>query len=302
MTRLLREIETETPEEKAFWDEREQETREFEESQMKRLKVSEWRVLLTLAYNSPRNRYQISEDLGCKYPPVHRATKSLERIRWVEVVEERRSEKNVPTKVYGLTREGLLWLLSKIPVWVQPSLVFAEEDSLGLRRTLAEKDISKVKNLKTQNDIYLHLLLDFDVNRIAKNNTHLFPLIFENWTYYREIKVAQDLVSIMPETAFSTLVEYYNKWGDFLEACKHKFDMLDLFFPYKLYYAYLEMLTGTSQISVYEKEFQQKATKVFRSKQQLKNLFEIFSSKIKKKTAERLQFMENLRSAMLDYQ
>ena len=227
------------------------------------------------------------------------ATKSLKETRWVEAIEEKLSVKNVPTKIYGLTREGLSWLLSKIPKTIHPSIVdFSESDSLGLRKTMEEKDISKVEDLKTQNDVYLHLLWEFDVDRIARNNTNLFPLIFEKWDFYREIEVAQHFVSEMPETAFSTLVDYSHKWGDFLEARKHKFSILDLFFLYNLYYAYLKMVTEADHVFLDEKELRQEAMKVFRSKQQLKDLFKILSSQMEERTAESFRFIKNLRLAM----
>lgn len=121
------------------------------------------------------------------------------------------------------------------------------------------------------------------VDRIARNNTNLFPLIFEKWDFYREIEVAQHFVSERPETAFFTLVDYYNEWGDFLEVRKHKFSTLDLFFPYKLCYAYLKMLTEAHHVSWYEEEFRQEAMKMFWSKQQLKDLFKILSSQIEER-------------------
>lgn len=292
----VNEVETETPEEKK---QRKQRIQEFERSQMKRLRVPEWRILLALAYNGPQSRYQISKKYNFKYPIVHRATKSLKEIRWVEAIEEKLSVKNRPTKIYGLTRKGLLWLLSKIPKTIHPSLVdFSESDSLVLRKAMEEKDISKVENLKTQNDVYLHLLWESDVDRIAGNNTNLFPLIFENWDFYKEIEVAQHFVSEMPETAFSTLVDYYYEQGDLLEARKHKFSTLDLFFPYKLYYTYLKMVTEADPVFLDEKELRQQAIKVFRKKQQLKDLFKILSSQIEDRTAENFQFIKNLRSEM----
>jgi len=270
----------------------------FEEMQIRArmLTVPEWRVLLALAYDGPQTMYKIAKTYNFKYPTVHRAMKSIKEIQWVKVVEKKRSVKNVPTKTYGLTREGLLWLLSKIPKTIHPSLAdFSEGDSLGLRKTLEEKDISRVENLGTQNDVYLHLLLEFNVDRIAKNNTNLFPLIFENWAFYREIEAAQDFVSEFPETAFSTLIDYYHNYPRM-----RKLGTLNLLFTYNLCYALSELYAeGCANVDTeFKNDLIQKATTVFRSNPPLQKLFRQISKEIEEKLHASLAFIKSVRSVM----
>jgi DNA-binding Lrp family transcriptional regulator len=185
--------------------------RRFEKNQTKWLGIPEWKILLALAYDGPQIMYEIAKKRGLKYPTVHRAIKGLRELDWLKVVKEQYSLKHVLTKTYGLTVEGLLWLLSRIPKTVDPTLVDrSSEDELGLRKAWDEKDIRDLRNLETQNDVYLHLLWYFDIASTAKNNTNLFPLIFENWNQFRKVGVADSLATIFPETAFSTLVEQKN--------------------------------------------------------------------------------------------
>jgi len=273
----------------------EERTREFLKSQMKRLRVPEWKTLLALGYGGPQNMYQLAKAYDLKYPMVHRAIKNLEEIRWVEVVDVKLSEKNMPTKIYSLTKEGLLWLLSRIPKTVHPSLVdFSENDSAGLRRTMEEKDISRLENLESQNDVYLHLLFNFDVDRIADKNLQLFPLVFGNWPFYKKIGVAQDIAYEFPETAFSTMVEYYGGH----EALMDKLGTIDMLFTYKLYYNFLEAAAKSypDATTEFKEEIQQKTTRTFKSHAQLEELFHEISKQIEKRLTESLAFIREART------
>lgn len=281
---LAKELEIETPEQ----TKEKERIRRFEKLNMKRMGVPEWRLLLVLAYNGPLSKYDISKMFKFHYATVHRAAKSLERIGWVEVVETKTSEKNVVTKIYNLTGEGLLWIMSRIPKTVHHTLVvFSEDDSLGLRKTLSERDISKVQNLETQDDVYLHLLLDFDADKIAENNTNLFPLVFENWDLYKKIGVARIIAGEFPETAFSTLVMHYYNYAS---------DTLDRLFPYKLYCAFLELYTkGYVGIHPdYKDEHVRKVAKVFKSNPQLQELFEQISKPIAERLTESITFINRV--------
>lgn len=286
---LLKELETVTPEERK----RQAKIRRFEELRMKRLGVPEWKLLLALAYGGPQNMYQIGKNYDIKYPVVHRAAKALKAIRWIKLLETRKSEKNVETKIYGLTREGLLWLLSKIPKTYHPSLIYSSEnDSLSLRKTLETKDTSKVKNLENQNDIYLHLLLDFKVDEIAKNNTKLLPLIFENWDLYKRLELAQSITGEFPEAAFSTLVHYYCDYPLSIQL-----GSLDKIFTYRLFQSFLELYAnGYANVDdEYGDEMVEKTAKAFQGNPQLQRLFQQTTLKIEARLIKRLAFIKKIR-------
>lgn len=286
---FAKELETETPDE----SERKNRLRRFEELRMKRLGVPEWKLLLALAYGGPRNMYQIEKNYGIQYPVVHRAAKILKAIMWIELSETRKSEKNVETKIYGLTREGLLWLLSKIPKIYHPSLIYSSEnDFLSLRKTLETKDTSKVKNLESQRDIYLHLLLDFKVDEIAKNNTKLFPLIFENWGLCKRLELVQSMTGEFPEAAFSTLVDYYHGYPLSIQL-----GSLDKVFTYRLFQSFLQLYAnGYANVdNEYGDEIVEKTAKAFQGNPQFQRLFQQVTSKIEARLTKSLTFIKKVR-------
>jgi len=289
MREFAKELETETPDERK----RKNMLRRFEELRMKRLGVPEWKLLLALAYGGPQNMYQIGKNYDIKYPVVHRAAKILKAIMWIELLETRKSEKNVETKIYGLTREGSLWLLSKIPKTYHPSLIYtSENDSLSLRKTLETKDTSKVKNLESQNDVYLHLLLDFKVDEIAKNNTELFPLIFENWDLYKRLELVQSITGEIPEAAFSTLVHYYCDYPLSIQL-----GSLDKIFTYRLFQSFLQhYANGYANVdNEYGDEIVEKTAKAFQGNPQLQRLFQQITSKIEARLTKSLAFIKKVR-------
>jgi len=291
--RVLNELEKETAEDKE-WKQRKL---KFEKWQLKRLSVPEWRILLALAYDGPQNKYVISKaykNVRVQYATVHRATKHLEKTGWIEVIDTKISEKNMPTKIYSLTREGLLWLFSKIPKTIHPSLVYTpKDDSLDLRKTLNQKDTSKVENLETQNDVYLHLLLDFNIDNIAENNTKLFPIVFENWNTFRKVGVAQGIAAEFPEAAFSTLVDYYHKY-----PLVFQLETIERLFSYKCYHAFLKFHT-TGFVNVhpdYQNERINKTVQVFKSSPQLHKLFQQISKDIEDRLDKSLAFIKRVKT------
>jgi hypothetical protein len=288
---LLTGLPMETAEERSR---REQIEKKFERSQMKQLGLPEWKVLLTLAYNGPEHWYQMAQDLGVKYPVVHRATRSLENIGWVEIVDIRLSEKNVPTSFYNVTDEGVLWLFARVPKKVDPSLVdFSLNDSDGLRSTMETKDVSQVENLETRQDVYLHLLWYFNINYIAKHNWRLFPLIFEQWAYYRQIHVTGTLVYLFPETAFTTLVDYYRH-----HECTGA--TVGQIFTSKVYRRFLELYAATyaspSGYDFVKEETVQEAAQLFHSRPELQALLQDIGDEIEHRYAESLIFIKRVRT------
>lgn len=89
--------------------------KKFEKSRLFQLGVPDWKILLSLAYDGPQSKYDISKKYKIAYPVVHRATMSLKKTGWIKVVKQQLSKKDVPTKIYGLTSEGLLWVFSRLP-------------------------------------------------------------------------------------------------------------------------------------------------------------------------------------------
>jgi hypothetical protein len=266
----------------------------FKESQLRWFKMGEWKVLLALAYGGPNNMYQISKNYEIQYPTVHRGIENLKEVGWIEEVEKRVSEKNIPTRIYGLTREGLLWLFSRIPKTLHPSLAFAEDDSLGLRETLNRKNVGKIADLEYQKDVYLHLLFEFHAEQIAKNNQNLFPLVFENWDLYKHIQIEQDITDTFPEAAFSTLVEYNQRHEEL------KPDDLSLLFAEKLYRNLLERY-GLGYANVddeYKEELLRKIKSALTNNQKSRELFDKTTFQIKNELATRLEFIEVLRTEL----
>ncbi|MCW3985156.1 MAG: hypothetical protein NWE91_01935 [Candidatus Bathyarchaeota archaeon] len=270
---------------------------EFQKSHTKHLGVPEWRVLLALAHGGPRNMYQIAKTYNFKYPVVHRATKNLHEIRWIKIVRRRLSSKNVFATIYSLKSEGLLWLLSRIPRTLHPSLVdFSEPDSLGLRKRIDEQKTCVLANLATQDDVYLHLLFNFDLDKIAKSNSGLFPLVFGNWDLFKEIGVTQCLGCEFPKAAFSTLVEYYYDYG----GLKSKLGTIEMLFTYKLFYAFLEIFAEgyVDSPAEFREESVQKVATAFKSTPQLRKLYEQICSDIENKLSQSQIFIRRVRASM----
>jgi hypothetical protein len=231
---------------------------------------------------------------------VHRATTSLENIGWVEIVDMQLSEKNMPTSLHNVTAEGLLWLFARVPKKVDPSLVnFSLNDSEDLRSTMETKDVSQVRNLKTPQDVYLHLLRYFNINRIAKHNWRLFPLIFEQWAYYRKIRVTGTLAYLFPETAFATLVDYYRH-----HECTGA--TVGQIFTSKVYSRFLDIHAAAyagqpGYDTVKEETVQetvQEAAQMFHSRPELQALLHQVGDEIEHRYAESLAFIKGVRSAV----
>jgi DNA-binding MarR family transcriptional regulator len=275
--------------------------KEFDRLNSEQLTVPEWKVLLALAYDGQRNMFEISKAYHFAYPLVHRAVKGLVKLRCIEVVDVKRSEKNLKIKIYGLGREGLLWLLSRKPKTFPMELVDPQlEDSLGLRKTLNEKEAFHFQDLKTQRDVHLHLLFEFDMERIALNNTDLFPLVFNNWKSYNEKGIPNSKLSSLPENAFSTLAEYYHSSED----PGQKSESLERIFTRKVYRSLLESLIraypdGLSRFPKLIDSALQEATKTFNSSPELLKLFEHLCKEYESEAEQILASIKKVRSAVL---
>jgi predicted transcriptional regulator len=260
--------------------------RKYEQISQKALSRSELKTMLTLAYYGPQNRYNVSKLANIKYPVIHRVMKGLHRLDWVTIVEKGRSMKNVRTRTYGITSEGLLWLMTKIPKEIHESIADpSTPDSLGLREISRKKDTSKLENLESANDFYLHLLFDFNIEQIAAANTALFPLIFENWDFFRKIDVAGSLKGEMPEVAFSTLVDYFYSYT------RDGFHDLETLFAYKLFSIFLERYVKADLFAEEKEEEVDRTASVFQHSPPLRDLFSKIATETETKLERSLDFV-----------
>lgn len=212
---------------------------DFERFQTMRIGASEWRVLLALAYNGPQSMYTIHKENKILYSGVHRATLNLRKNNWVVVTATPRSEKNVTTNIYSLTSEGLLWVFSRKPRTIPVELLEFSGDDEAVRRRVERLENAgsmRLKNMKTETDVHLHLLFGFDVDKIAEANAKLFPSIFGKWDSYRKSDIAFVLSQAFPDAALSTLRYYY--YGD--DGPTSKFKTLEKLFAFESYRAAIE--------------------------------------------------------------
>ncbi len=270
--------------------------RMFEESHQKSffITMSEWRVLLALAYCGPQSMYKIAKKYSFLYPSVHAATKSLKSIGWLRVVKSQLSSKKVRTKIYGLTPKGLLWLFTKIPSRVEPPIVDpTAEDPLGLRKIMDEKDISEVASLENNKDIYLHLVIVFKskMDDIALSNAELLPLVFGVWKLLEENGFSQDLAADAPDVAFSSLQSHYYGYDE-----ASGFEALETLFAYKLYYAFLEshVKAARGMDPEWRADTLEKIVKVFRSTSELQAFCERICRDLKLDLEGGLSFVSEL--------
>lgn len=209
---------------------------EFGKFQTAKIVTAEWRVLLSLAYKGPQTMYEISDRDRNYYPMIFRATKELQSRAWVKIIGRGTSEKNVSTKIYSLTPEGLLWIFSKKP----RTLKEAYFDPSGLGERLFTEEPPELKDLRTQDDVYLHLVSNFNVDRIAETNPNLFPLIFGKWNEYKKSRVSLTLKLVFAESAEYALHEYY--FDD--RGLRSRFGSIENIFAYESYRAVLDSLSS----------------------------------------------------------
>jgi predicted transcriptional regulator len=195
----------------------------FNELRLRKISVLEWKVLLTLAYCGPKTIYDISIAQNMRYPAIHKATKNLEELTWVEIVRKEKSKKNITKNIYGLTREGLLWVFSRIPTI--PSAMFKSNKQKSSPEPLPE--------IRNQEDINSHLLEAFDMVSTSQKNTGLFHLFFEHWDFLEELQIADRVFEKIPLAAISTLAEYHCR-----VPSARGFSSLDLRFTYNLFYEF----------------------------------------------------------------
>jgi len=270
----------------------------FNNSQRVRLTVSEWKVLLAFAYNGPSSMYFIGKNYDMRYAAVLRATRKLEKMGWIKLLKEGKSQKNVTVKTYGLTLEGLLWFFSRIPKSVYPGLIEEFVDDFGrkLRERLENEDLNLISKLRTNDDIYLHLLFYLDIDKIAEKNGHLWPQVFGNWKKLKDLKIDGDIKWLLPETAFSSLLEYYHKYDLHL-----KYESLGKILTYKVVEGLIDMYMRSyahTHIDKFKNEILDKMFKVIESVPDIRMFIADIVEKTEKDHLRELGFIRKLKSAI----
>jgi len=215
----------------------------FYESQTWAPGVPEWNVVFILASEGPQNKYEIARGRSNAYPSVHNAVKKLVQKQWVESLQEYASKKNLRIRKYGLTVEGLLWVLSRIPKSIDPETV---DEPLPQYFGFGKKGKPQMGKLSSQMDVHQFLIFEFDAESALERSGY-FPLAFE----YRnpgELGERHDSIyarhqEFIPwriaEIAFSSLTEYYFGYEGLRRKLEHLQEKtaapLSLIFSYKLY-------------------------------------------------------------------
>ena len=262
--------------------------------ELRRVPIPEWRILLVLAYDGPLTMYKIKTKHKFIYPSVHRATKNLEKLKWIKVIERRRAQKGGTTKVYGLTLVGLLHLLYRIPKWFRPSEIYANKEKVVLPKEV-ETDLTK---LRTQEDVALHLLYCFKFDEVAENCQRLLPLIYGKWNHFKDNRVSIDVFSSMIKVAHVTLGDYYSH--------RRRISLHKLF-ANKVYYNLLKQSMferyprkrkGYEPFD-YHEIIQQKAIAVFQNDPQLIALFKQICARLEKEIASLSNSIQKIKTAVL---
>lgn len=266
--------------------------------------VPEMRVLLPLAYDGPKNMYQLAKQRKCTYPAVHGAMKKLEKLGWVKVVKSGMSEKKHPMSVYGLTTEGLLWLFSNVPQSLYPSFFY--DPSFGLKKIPRKKEIEELEKLKSKKDLLMHLFFGFDFDSVAKKNPALLPTVLNEWKRLKELESADELVWHFPGVAFETLKEYYlYSHARGFEGLRTGFSSLEKIFAYRLLYRYLERISGPPGIggpysAGVSELVMQKVVMTLTCSPELIDLAEQILKDLKTENGRRRDFIDNAEAVIAD--
>lgn len=253
----------------------------FNELRTRKMAVPEWKVLLALAHDGPKTMYELKKILGIAYPAVHKATKCLEQLKWIEIIRREKSEKNVTMMIYGLTKEGLLWMFSRIPVTAASSY-FPTVPGPHAK----EERLIALRGLKSQKDVELHLPTSFNLKEIAEKNAELFPQVFACWDLYEKIKVTRHLFESLPEAAMSTLCDYHFGSDPQKPIC------LESLFTYNLYYAFIRSVNTRHALDFpFEDEVRDRAVRIYRENEDslLRGIIEKVARDLEKELSRELE-------------
>ena len=263
--------------------------------ELRRVRIPEWRILLVLAYDGPSTMYKIKKKYNFQYSAIHVATKSLEKLKWIRVVERKHGQKGGTTKVYGLTLVGLLHLLYRIPKGIRPSEIYATRKT---RELLPEEVKTDLTELSTQQDVALHLFYCFKFDKVAENYRRLLPLIYGKWKHFKDNDVSIDVFSSMVEVAHVTLAHYYSH---------RKGVSLTKLFADKIYYnllkesmfeRYPRKRKGYESFDYIER-VQQKAIAVFKNDPRLTAIFKEICARLEKEIASLSKSIQKIKTAIL---
>ena len=97
---------------------------------------AQFKILLRLAQRGPMTKWQLKKKWkrydSIAYSTVHETIKTLQAVGWVKALREEESEKGLLVKIYGLTLEGILWLLSRLAFPIIDQLAGNYKDALPL--------------------------------------------------------------------------------------------------------------------------------------------------------------------------
>ena len=273
---------------------------DFDKSMVKIVDVPEWHVLLALSSEGPQSMYQVAKAHGLHYPGVHRATKSLEKIRWIRVVEKKLSIKKVVVKVYGLTSWGLLWLFSRVPgLFSGPLVGPSQRDWLFSRKVGIKKasDRSEVGSLRSQRDVYKYLALKkLDFGKIAEKNAHLFPLVLGKWRVLKQGRsITRYLAQIFPRVAYTTILEVYFRSNGTYVRSSRDYGTIEEQFAYNLFRDFLETYAkhvGSDPTRI--SEGVNEVRSVFERDPELSSIFRIVANDVREAGQSSLVFLERV--------
>ncbi len=104
-------------------------------------------ALLFFAEKGEANIYKLSEECKMRYSTGHSSVKALEKEGFVRLKSEKKNEKGVTAKVYGLTTKGLYRCIYAMSTWHKKILIAEKWQSL-----LKPNVLEWMKFIETLND------------------------------------------------------------------------------------------------------------------------------------------------------
>jgi len=114
---------------------------------------SQRKILLFLAQRRKATKFQLKECLKMSYSTAYDATEKLVSTGLAKVVDEETYKTGLPKRVYGLTQEGVKWVLWVSESWEEKSRIAENwkdlfpENTASWIRFIASIDNETVKNI-----------------------------------------------------------------------------------------------------------------------------------------------------------
>ena len=175
------------------------------EIEPKSLRNSELMVMFVLCKEGFKTKAELSKLTGRRWQTVSTIVKRFMNMGLVEVVGETRSEKGVKIEIYGLTREGWLSFIGRIPRW-NLSLNEVAKKRLFNKRHITRIEWNDYKVKRDNSNVYLEMMFRLLNGEFSRCHRHLFPLVFE----HEKESMAFD--GLLPQIAFETLRDYHQEF------------------------------------------------------------------------------------------